>query len=116
MKNEHVFHVIFFRTLFPVDEKDLLEELIQESGIDSNKRPIFFTMEEIGRVCHVYDKICKRLPYIYNYDYRGGRRTSQMLGEIREMEIETGFRKKPNSDKLESESIDALLQEENGWS
>lgn len=47
-----------------------------------------FSMEEIGRVCYAYDKICKRFPYIYDYDYRGGQKTKKTLEEIRAMEYE----------------------------
>lgn len=74
-------------TLFPVDRKDLLDELIDRAGVEREQRSYQFTIEEINRLCHVYQDICNRLPYIYHYDYRN-RRSLQDYDRLRAVEKE----------------------------
>ena len=79
--------LLCFRTLFPKDRKDLLEELLDHAGIEPEQRSYQFTVEEINRLCHAYQDICNRLPYIYHYDYRD-KRSVQDYEQIRAVEKE----------------------------
>ncbi|XP_045160524.2 dimethyladenosine transferase 1, mitochondrial-like [Mercenaria mercenaria] len=74
--NRHLFHYRqkmcknSLKTLFPNDQPDLLYELIDEARINPERKSTDFNINQIGRICHAYNKICQRLPYIYHYDYR----------------------------------------------
>ena len=81
------FHEPCFRTLFPIDRKDLMDELIDRAGVEREQRSYQFTIGEINRLCHVYQDICNRLPYIYHYDYRN-KRSLQDYDRIRSVEKE----------------------------
>lgn len=48
---------------------------------------IDFGMHEIRRLCFAYNKICERLPYILDYDYRDPR-TINKYEQIRALERE----------------------------
>lgn len=91
--NRHLFHYRqkmcknSLRTLFPNDQPELLYELIQEANIDPQKSSIHFEIHEINRICHAYNKICQRLPYIFDYDYRNPQ-TIKKYQEIRALESE----------------------------
>lgn len=91
--NRHLFHYRqkmcknSLATLFPKDQPELLAELIEEARVSPEKISTDFSMSEIGRLCHVYDKICRRLPYIYDYDYRQPK-SKKEYDRIRSLDVE----------------------------
>ena len=73
--------------------------------MEKEQRSYQFTIEEISRLCHVYQDICNRLPYIYHYDYRN-KRSLLDYDRIRSVENELvmdGYGRDDKSDFLEEE-------------
>ena len=94
-----------FRSLFPKDRTDLRDELIYRAEVDPHQRSYQFSIEEINRLCHVYQDICNRLPYLYDFDYRNPKSLRDYKA-IREVEQELGldvYGKHENIDQIEEE-------------
>ena len=94
-----------FRSLFPKDRIDLRDELIYRAEVDPHQRSYQFSIEEINRLCHVYQDICNRLPYLYDFDYRNPKSLRDYKA-IREVEQELGldvYGKHENIDQIEEE-------------
>lgn len=85
----HVFHYRqkmikhSIQTLFPLDMPELLEKMFAETCIDPETRPIQLSIEEFGRLCHVYAHICEQHPHIFDYDYR----SKESLNEIKQFRL-----------------------------
>ena len=98
-------HSLFFRTLFPDDRQDLRDELIYRAEVEPEQRSYQFTIEEINRLCQVYQDICNRFPYIYHYDYRN-KKSLQDYDRIRAVEKELGLDSYGRNDSID------LIEEE----
>ena len=48
----------------------LTDEMLDIADVRPYVKCFRLGIEEVGRLCHVYDNICKRYPFIYDYDYR----------------------------------------------
>lgn len=77
-------------TLFPSDRQDLRDELIYRAEVEPEQRSYQFTIQEINQLCQVYQDICTRLPYIYNFDYRD-KKSLKHYKSIRAVEKELGL-------------------------
>ena len=97
-----------FRTLFPYDRMDLTDELIQRAEIKRSLRSYQFSIEEIDRVCKVYQDICNRLPFIYDFDYRN----PKSLRDYQSIKTaETELCVHLNAQNKESKEIDLMEKE-----
>ncbi|XP_060572955.1 dimethyladenosine transferase 1, mitochondrial-like isoform X2 [Ruditapes philippinarum] len=103
--NRHLFH---YRqkmcknslcTLFPADQPELVIELLEDANINPAKKSVDFTMNQIDRLCHSYNKICQRLPYIYDYEYRDPK-SLKHYKELSELEKELQYRPTFDDDDL----------------
>lgn len=67
-RNKKCFYGI--KTLFPVDQPQLSEEMVEKSGVNPSFTSYQLSMEEYDRLCHAYNDICQRIPAIFEYDFR----------------------------------------------
>lgn len=80
-------------TLFPVHREDLVEEMLEASGVDPQARSFMLSVPEVSHLCHAYSDICSRESGIYTYDYRSPensakvRRKNQILTEVIERQV-----------------------------
>lgn len=65
-------------------------------------------MNQIYRLCHSYNKICQRLPYIYDYDYREPS-SLKHYEEIKALERDFHYR---TDDKIDSHEENESLGNE----
>ncbi|KAL3202095.1 hypothetical protein MRX96_042669 [Rhipicephalus microplus] len=62
------------KNLFPRDRREeLVPRLIKLSDVDPTTRILQLTVEEIGRLCDIYEEICTEEPEIREYHFRLGR-------------------------------------------
>ncbi|XP_052775025.1 dimethyladenosine transferase 1, mitochondrial-like [Mya arenaria] len=73
--------------LFPSDQKELVDEMLKHADIDPERRPVTVKNMEFARLCHAYNSICTRLPYILQYDHRNNTSVRQYEA-IRHLEKE----------------------------
>ncbi|XP_064487202.1 dimethyladenosine transferase 1, mitochondrial-like [Ornithodoros turicata] len=62
------------RNLFPTTHEKELNKLLQLTEIDPETKVIQLSVEEIGRICEVYNHFCIEDPELYKYNFRLGRR------------------------------------------
>ncbi|KAL8598584.1 hypothetical protein ACOMHN_013467 [Nucella lapillus] len=81
-------------TLFPVHREDLVEEMIESSGVDPHSRSYMLSVHDFKHLCHAYSHICSRESTdIYTYDYRSPensarvRRKNEILTELIEQQV-----------------------------
>lgn len=53
-----------------MDQPQLSEEMLEKSGVNPSFTSYQLSMEEYDRLCHAYNDICKRIPAIFEYDFR----------------------------------------------
>lgn len=57
-------------TLFTEDLQDLVPIVFTEADIDPELRPTMLSVDEIGRLCTVYHRMCQQNDGLFDYDYR----------------------------------------------
>ncbi|GAB1601653.1 dimethyladenosine transferase 1, mitochondrial-like [Argonauta hians] len=72
----HVFHHrnkkcrYGLRTLFPKEHWYFADEILEKTSIKPEIRSYNLSIEELGKMCHLYNDICQSYPSIMSYDYR----------------------------------------------
>ncbi|XP_014768661.1 dimethyladenosine transferase 1, mitochondrial [Octopus bimaculoides] len=72
----HVFHHrnkkcrYGIRTLFPKEHWYFADEILEKSAVNPVLPSYNLSMEELDKICHAYNDICKTVPGIISYDYR----------------------------------------------
>lgn len=61
------------KNLFPRHREELVTKLVDLADVDPTTRIIQLTVEEIGRLCHVYEELCTEEPELGQYNFRLGR-------------------------------------------
>ncbi|KAK3091277.1 hypothetical protein FSP39_018543 [Pinctada imbricata] len=88
---QHLFHyrqkkcIRGAQDLFPVDKPELVDEMFQIADIDPSLPCFKLGVEEVGRLCHVYQHICQRYPFIWDYNYRDQK--SVYLTKLRQVDF-----------------------------
>jgi dimethyladenosine transferase 1 len=73
--------------LFPVPARQKLgKEMYNLAEIDPTTRPYQLTVEEFGRLCHAYSKICDRDPRLLKYNHRAAREEREDFDSLYEEE------------------------------
>ncbi|KAL3867734.1 hypothetical protein ACJMK2_040597 [Sinanodonta woodiana] len=57
-------------TLFPPNRPELTARMFEEADVSPDILARRLSVEEVGRLCHVYNKICQENPGIYEYNFR----------------------------------------------
>ncbi|KAH7974462.1 hypothetical protein HPB49_015728 [Dermacentor silvarum] len=61
------------KNLFPRDREELVPRLVQLADVDPTTRILQLTVEEIGRLCDIYEQFCTEEPELRRYHFRLGR-------------------------------------------
>lgn len=61
------------KNLFPRNREELVAKLVDLADIDPTTRIIQLTVEEVGRICQVYEELCSEEPQLRQYNFRLGR-------------------------------------------
>ncbi|XP_054153319.1 mitochondrial dimethyladenosine transferase 1-like [Oppia nitens] len=70
-------------TLFPPDLKEeLLPEIFEKADIDPELRCTMLSVEEIGRLCTLYQKMCDDNMGLFEYDYRARTKTPKVVSAM----------------------------------
>ncbi|KAH9363726.1 hypothetical protein HPB48_020460 [Haemaphysalis longicornis] len=60
------------RNLFPRDRQDLVHRLIGLAQVDPLTRIIQLSVQEMSRICQVYEELCAQEPQLRQYNFRLG--------------------------------------------
>jgi dimethyladenosine transferase 1 len=78
--NRHLFHHrnhnlrYNFRTLFPVDLHDRIEDAFDIARVNPRIYPYMISNSEAARLCKEYYRHCQEIPALVEYDYRASKR------------------------------------------
>ncbi|XP_065295586.1 dimethyladenosine transferase 1, mitochondrial [Dermacentor albipictus] len=61
------------KNLFPRNREELVPRLVTLADVDPTTRILQLTVEEIGRLCDVYEQFCSEEPELRRYHFRLGR-------------------------------------------
>jgi len=62
-----------YRKLFPPDMQELTSELLEMADIHRDSRSYALSVEDFGRLCTAYQKLCNDRPGLLEYDFRYNR-------------------------------------------
>lgn len=60
------------RNLFPRDRQDLVQRLIGLAQVDPLTRIVQLSVQEMSRICQVYEELCAQEPQLRQYNFRLG--------------------------------------------
>lgn len=88
-RNKKCFYGI--KTLFPENQLELAEEMLEKSGVKPSFTSYQLSMEDYNALCHAYNEICLRIPAIFDYDYRAmpSNRLAQIQKIAQQMESDS---------------------------
>ncbi|KAK8756918.1 hypothetical protein V5799_000379 [Amblyomma americanum] len=58
------------KNLFPYHREELVMKLVNFADVDPTTRIIQLTVDEVGRICHVYEELCAEEPELRRYNFR----------------------------------------------
>lgn len=61
--------LFIFRLLYPEDRTDLYEEVLNETGINPEKRSFELEIENFRDICDVYNAQCAKYEGLLHYNY-----------------------------------------------
>lgn len=61
------------KNLFPVARPELSENVLKLIEVDPETRVVQLTVEEVGRICEVYEHFCFQEPELRQYNFRLGK-------------------------------------------
>jgi len=61
--------------------------MVREADIDPDARPTQLSVEEFGRLSHVYKQLCDEIPGLYEYDYRSEENAFLWRTELHKLDI-----------------------------